>query len=68
MTMPRRHFDNEIALGALGLTMMIAVFQPIPPASHDVVLGIATGMLGYLAKAAVDAAQRLLQPPGDTKP
>lgn len=55
--------SNAIAVGMLGVALVAAIFHAIPPASHDVVLEIAAGLIGYIAKAGVNAVQSFLQKP-----
>lgn len=65
-----RHWDNEIVLGALGLTMLVAAVHAVPAESEKVIDVIASGLVGYLARAGVDLARNALspKPPEESKP
>jgi hypothetical protein len=65
-----RHYDNEIVLGSLGATLLIASFHAVPASSEKVIDLIAAGLVGYLARAGVDAARSAIspKPPEEPKP
>lgn len=46
--------ENAIAVTLLGLALIVAEFQAVPASSHDFVLATGAGLVGYIAKSAVN--------------